>query len=86
MSLLMDTSSEMIHALLPLLLVGLLGASVLVVSLIEGVAEGTVQLVKLFSGALSDYFRRRKELTICGYGLGALSKILFALAPTAAVV
>ncbi|MCL2346795.1 MAG: MFS transporter [Planctomycetaceae bacterium] len=85
-SLLMDTSSEMIHALLPLFLIGSLGTSIFVVGLIEGAAEGTSQLVKLFSGALSDWFRRRKELTVCGYGLGALSKILFALAPTAGVV
>jgi len=85
-SLLMDTSSEMIYALLPLFLIGSLGTSVFVVGLIEGVAEGTAQLVKLFSGALSDWFRRRKELAVCGYGLSALSKILFALASTAGVV
>ena len=85
-SLFMDISSEMIHALLPLFLIGSLGTSVFFVGIIEGVAEGTAQLVKLFSGALSDWFRRRKELAVCGYGLGALSKILFAFAPTASIV
>jgi len=85
-SLLMDTSSEMIHALLPLLLVGPLGVSVLTLGLIEGLAEGIAQLVKLFSGTLSDYFRKRKELTVCGYGLAALSKMLFALAPSTGIV
>ena len=85
-SLLMDTSSEMVHVLLPLLLVGPFGASLLFVGIIEGVAEGTAQLIKLFSGALSDYFRRRKELTVCGYGLGALSKILFALASGTSII
>ncbi|WP_374438103.1 MFS transporter [Inhella sp.] len=80
-SLLMDISSEMIHSLLPLFLVGSLGASALVVGLIEGLAEATALIVKVFSGALSDYLGRRKGLALFGYALGALTKPLFALAP-----
>jgi MFS family permease len=79
-SLLMDTSSELIHSLLPLFLVTSLGASALAVGLIEGVAEATAMCTKVFSGYLSDYFRRRKLLTGLGYGLAALSKPLFPLA------
>ncbi|RJG04458.1 MFS transporter [Noviherbaspirillum sedimenti] len=79
-SLLMDVSSEMIHSLLPVFLVTGLGASALVVGLIEGVAEATALLVKVFSGVLSDYWGRRKPLAVLGYGLGAVSKPLFALA------
>lgn len=85
-SLLMDISSELIHSLLPLFLVGTLGVSVLVVGLIEGVAESTALIVKVFSGALSDYFRRRKLLAVVGYALGALTKPAFALAQGAGVV
>lgn len=81
-SLLMDVSSEMIHSLLPLFLVGALGASALVVGVIEGVAEATALIVRVFSGALSDYLGRRKGLAVIGYGLGALSKPLFAIAPS----
>ncbi len=79
-SLLMDTSSELIHSLLPLFLVTTLGVSALAVGVIEGVAEATALCVKVFSGYLSDYFRRRKLLTGLGYGLAALSKPLFPLA------
>jgi len=82
----MDTSSELIHSLLPVFLVSTLGASALVVGLIEGVGEATAQIVKVFSGALSDYWGKRKPLAVLGYGLGALSKPLFAIAPSAAVV
>jgi len=78
-SLLMDTSSELIHSLLPLFLVTTLGVSALAVGVIEGVAEATALCVKVFSGYLSDYFRRRKLLTVLGYGLAALSKPLFPL-------
>ncbi|MGB0084745.1 MAG: MFS transporter [Rhodomicrobiaceae bacterium] len=85
-SLLMDTSSEMIHALLPLFLTVTLGASVALVGLIEGVAESTASIVKLFSGYLSDWFGRRKPLILMGYGLGALSKPFFALATTPLIV
>ncbi len=80
-SLLMDTSSEMIHSLLPLFMVFGLGASTLAVGVIEGLAEATALIVKVFSGALSDYLGKRKGLAVVGYGLGALSKPLFALAP-----
>ncbi len=85
-SLLMDVSSEMIHSLLPLFLVGTLGASALMVGLIEGLAEATALIVKVFSGALSDYLGRRKPLAVLGYALGAFSKPLFAIAPVAGVV
>jgi MFS family permease len=85
-SLLMDVSSEMIHSLLPVFLVTGLGVSMLSVGLIEGLAEATALIVKVFSGALSDYWGRRKPLAVLGYGLGALSKPLFALAGTAGLV
>ncbi len=79
---LMDISSEMIHSLLPLFMVGVLGASALTIGLIEGMAEATALIVKVFSGALSDYLGRRKGLALFGYALGAFTKPLFALAPT----
>ena len=81
-SLLMDISSELIHSLLPVFLVTGLGASMLVVGLLEGAAEATALIVKVFSGALSDWWGRRKPLAVLGYGLGALSKPLLALATT----
>jgi len=80
-SLFMDVSSEMIHALLPVFLVTVLGASAVTVGLIEGIGEATASFSKLFSGWLSDRLGRRKLLIVAGYGLGALSKPLFALAP-----
>jgi MFS family permease len=79
-SLLMDISSEMVHSLLPLFMVGTLGISVLAVGLIEGIAESTALITKVFSGALSDYWGRRKGLAVLGYAMGAASKPLFALA------
>jgi MFS family permease len=85
-SLLMDVSSELIHSLLPVFMVTALGTSVLVVGLIEGGAEATALIVKVFSGVLSDYWGRRKPLALLGYGLGAFSKPLFALASTSALV
>jgi MFS family permease len=85
-SLLMDISSEMIHSLLPVFLVTALGTSVFVVGLIEGASEATALIVKVFSGALSDYWGRRKPIAVFGYGLGALSKPLFALASSAGLV
>ena len=85
-SLLMDTSSEMIHGLLPVFLVGVVGASPLVLGLIEGVAEGTAAFMKLVSGAWSDRIGRRKPLVVAGYGLAALSKPLFPVAGSAATV
>lgn len=85
-SLLMDVSSEMIHSLLPLFMVGALGASAFTVGLIEGLAESTALIVKVFSGVLSDYLGRRKGLALFGYALGALTKPLFAIAPTTGIV
>ena len=81
-SLLMDVSSEMIHSLLPVFLVTSLGVSMLALGLIEGAAEATALVLKVFSGVLSDWWGRRKPLAVLGYGLGALSKPLFAIAPT----
>ena len=85
-SLFMDMSSEMIHALLPLYLTGTLGASALLVGLIEGVGEATAQVTKLFSGYFSDLTGRRKPLVVLGYGLSALTKPLFALAGSPALI
>jgi MFS family permease len=85
-SLLMDISSEMIHSLLPLFMVGTLGASAFAVGLMEGLAESTALIVKVFSGVLSDYWGKRKALALAGYLLGALTKPLFALAPVPGVV
>lgn len=85
-SMLMDFSSEMIHCLLPLFMVGVLGTSALTVGLIEGLAESTALIVKMLSGALSDYLGKRKGLAIFGYGLAALTKPLFALATTSGMV
>jgi MFS family permease len=79
-SLLMDVSSEMIHALLPVYLVTGLGASMAVVGVIEGVAEATASTVKIFSGALSDWLGKRKLLAVVGYGLAAITKPIFPLA------
>ena len=81
-SLFMDVSSEMIHSLLPVFLVGTLGASVALVGLIEGIAEATASITKVFSGWISDRLGRRKLLAVLGYGLGALSKPIFPLAMT----
>src|SRR5205085_3943060 len=79
-SLLMDISSEMIHALLPLYLVTVLGTSMLTVGVIEGIAEATTSIVKIFSGALSDRLGKRKLLAAVGYGLAAFTKPVFPLA------
>jgi len=81
-SLFMDVSSELIHGLLPVFMVTSLGASVIAVGVVEGIAESTALMVKVFSGTLSDYLGKRKSLAVIGYGLGALSKPLFALALT----
>ena len=80
-SMLMDVSSEMIHALLPVYLVTVLGASMAVVGVIEGIAEATASITKIFSGALSDWLGRRKWLAAFGYGLAAFTKPVFPLAP-----
>ncbi len=79
-SLMMDISSEMIHSLLPVFLTVALGASATAVGVIEGVAEATALIAKVFSGVISDYVGKRKSLAVLGYGMGALSKPLFALA------
>ncbi len=76
----MDTSSELVHSLLPVFMVSTLGASVVSVGLVEGIAEATALIAKIFSGTLSDYFGKRKPLTLLGYGLAALTKPLFPLA------
>src|ERR1041385_4704803 len=83
-SMFMDISSEMIHALLPLYLVGVLGASTLTVGVIEGIAEATASITKIFSGALSDFFGKRKLLAALGYALAARKKPIFPLAPNVA--
>lgn len=85
-SLFMDVSSELIHGLLPLFLVVNLGASAAILGLVEGIAEAAAQIVKVFSGWLSDTLRRRKLLAVVGYGLAAVTKPLFPLASTVSLV
>lgn len=82
-SLLMDVSSEMIHSLLPVFMVSTLGASAATYGLLEGLAEATSSVLKVFSGALSDWIGKRKPLAVFGYALSAATKPLFALAATA---
>jgi MFS family permease len=82
----MDMSSEMIHGLLPVFLVGSLGVSAFTLGLIEGIAEGTASITKVFSGALSDRLGKRKLLILLGYGMAALTKPLFPLANSALIV
>jgi MFS family permease len=81
-SMLMDISSEMIHALLPVYLVTVMGSSMVTVGFIEGIAEATASITKIFSGALSDRLGKRKLLAVAGYGLAAFTKPVFPLAPT----
>lgn len=83
-SLLMDVSSEMIHALLPLYLMTALGTSALTVGVIEGIAEATAAITKVFSGAISDWLGKRKFLAALGYGMAAFTKPIFPLAPSVA--
>ena len=85
-SLFMDVSSEMIHALLPIFLTGNLGVGVMLLGLIEGLAEATAQVMKMASGLLSDRFGNRKVLALAGYGIAALVKPLFPLADAAFTV
>jgi MFS family permease len=85
-SMLMDVSSEIVHSLLPMFLVAGLGASVTTIGLIEGIAEATALIVKVFSGGLSDYLGNRKWLAVAGYALGAASKPFFAIAGSAQIV
>ena len=82
----MDMSSELIHSLLPVYMVTVLGASLLSVGLIEGFAEATALLTKMFSGVLSDYWGKRKVLTVIGYGMAAVTKPLFPLASSLTTV
>lgn len=82
----MDVSSEMIHALLPVYLVSVMGASTTLVGVIEGMAESTAAITKVFSGALSDWLGKRKLLAVIGYGLAAVSKPIFPLASTVGAV
>jgi len=79
-SLLMDVSSELIHALLPVYLVTIMGASMVTVGIIEGIAEATASIVKIFSGAISDWLGKRKLLAVIGYGLATFTKPVFPLA------
>ena len=85
-SLFMDASSELVHSLLPLYMATSLGASMFLIGIVEGVAEATAQVVKVFSGTLSDLLGKRKMLTVIGYGLAALSKLVFPLASSIAWV
>lgn len=85
-SLFMDVSSELIHALLPVFLVTTLGASTVVVGFVEGIAEATTAITKVFSGVVSDWIGRRKILLVIGYGMAALTKPLFPLAATVELV
>ena len=85
-SMFMDISSELVHSLLPIFMVSTLGASIAAVGLVEGIAEATALIVKVFSGTLSDYFGKRKPLTLLGYGLAALTKPLFPLAGSMGLV
>jgi len=81
-SMFMDISSELIHSLLPVFMATVLGASMTTIGLIEGVAEATAAITKVFSGAMSDYLGKRKWLAGLGYGLAALTKPIFPLATT----
>ena len=85
-SLCMDASSELVHALLPLYVTGVLGAGAASLGLLEGLAEATAAVVKVFSGALSDFLGRRKPLVVLGYALAALTKPCFPLAQTVTLV
>lgn len=81
-SLFMDTSSELVHSLLPIFLASVLGASMTTIGILEGAAEATAAITKLFSGTLSDYLGKRKLLVVLGYGLAAATKPIFPLATT----
>ena len=81
-SLFMDMSSELVHSLLPVFMATVLGASMLTIGIVEGVAEATAAIARVFSGALSDYVRKRKTLVVIGYGLAAMTKPVFPLATT----
>lgn len=76
-SMLMDISSEIIHSLLPLFLLQVLGANIITIGTIEGLAEATALIMKIFSGALSDYLGKRQLLVLWGYSISAITKPLF---------
>ncbi len=81
-SMFMDVSSELVHSLLPVFMASVLGASMVTIGIIEGLAESAAAITKVFSGAISDYFGKRKLLTVVGYALGAMTKPVFPLATT----
>jgi len=81
-SLFMDMSSELVHSLLPVFMATVLGASMVTIGLIEGMAEATAAVARVFSGTISDHIRKRKALVLIGYGLSALTKPVFPLATT----
>jgi MFS family permease len=81
-SMFMDISSELIHSLLPIFMATVLGTTMVTIGIIEGIAEATAAIMKVFSGTMSDYFRKRKFLVVLGYGLGAITKPVFPLATT----
>lgn len=81
-SMFMDISSELIHSLLPVFMSTVLGASMITIGIIEGVAEATAAITKIFSGAISDYLGKRKVLAVLGYGLAAITKPIFPMANT----
>lgn len=85
-SLFMDTSSELVHGLLPVFLVTSLGASLTTLGILEGLAEATTLVLKVFSGTISDWLGKRKLLIVIGYAMGALSKPVFAVANSISVV
>ena len=82
----MDASSELVHSLLPVLMVSKLGASMILVGVVEGIAEATASITKIFSGTISDFMRKRKVLVVIGYALALITKPLFPLANSMAVV
>jgi MFS family permease len=81
-SMFMDISSELVHSLLPIFMATVLGASMITIGIVEGIAEATAAITKVFSGAVSDYLGRRKLLVVLGYALGAVTKPVFPLATT----
>jgi MFS family permease len=85
-SMFMDTSSELVHSLLPSFMATTLGASMFTIGIVEGVAEATAAITKIFSGVLSDYWGKRKGLVVTGYGLAAFTKPIFPLSSSIASV
>ena len=79
-SMFMDISSELVHSLLPIFMVTVLGTSMIIIGIVEGIAEGAAAITKVFSGAISDYFGKRKYLAVIGYALSAITKLIFPLA------